>query len=196
MLQSCKFRRNRSDLFHCAENDLKRLSNGFQNTSEADLKVRLNIQHALAKKLEKKSQKFRRLQSDYGESKEKQELMLSWEEDAFGNNHEDPSSSQTMVDAIVLITEEREDEIQKLTKGLQSLSNVFKEVAGMVIDQGTIIDRIDYNMEQVLVRMTSGVKELRRAENFQKNNRAMKCILILVFMISFCFLTLMAKHSK
>ena len=28
-------------------------------------------------------------------------------------------------------------------------ATVFKELAAMVIDQGTIIDRIDYNMEQV-----------------------------------------------
>jgi hypothetical protein len=32
-----------------------------------------------------------------------------------------------------------------------SQATVFKELAAMVIDQGTIIDRIDYNMEQVCV---------------------------------------------
>lgn len=34
-------------------------------------------------------------------------------------------------------------------KSIEDLSTIFKELAVLVIDQGTILDRIDYNMEQV-----------------------------------------------
>lgn len=43
----------------------------------------------------------------------------------------------------------RDEEIQRIAKSVAMLATVFKEVADMVIDQGTLIDRIDYNMEQV-----------------------------------------------
>lgn len=34
-------------------------------------------------------------------------------------------------------------------KSIEDLSTIFKELAVLVIDQGTILDRIDFNMEQV-----------------------------------------------
>jgi syntaxin 16 len=43
----------------------------------------------------------------------------------------------------------REQEIQRIAKSIVDLSTVFKDMASMVIDQGTVIDRIDYNMELV-----------------------------------------------
>jgi len=51
-----------------------------------------------------------------------------------------------------------------------ALSTVFKEVAEMVIDQGTLVDRIDYNMEQVVTRMRSGLKELEQAGTIIKDS--------------------------
>ncbi len=36
-----------------------------------------------------------------------------------------------------------------LAKSIEELSVIFKELAVLVIDQGTVLDRIDYNMEQV-----------------------------------------------
>lgn len=43
----------------------------------------------------------------------------------------------------------RDQEIQRIATSVAMLATVFKEVADMVIDQGTLVDRIDYNMEQV-----------------------------------------------
>lgn len=54
-----------------------------------------------------------------------------------------------MMDATELIVEERDHEIQRIARSISELSRVFKELAGLVIDQGTVVDRIDYNMEQV-----------------------------------------------
>ncbi len=47
------------------------------------------------------------------------------------------------------LAQERDQEIRKICQSIEELSVVFKELAALVIDQGTIIDRIDYNMEQV-----------------------------------------------
>jgi hypothetical protein len=47
-----------------------------------------------------------------------------------------------------------------------------------VIDQGTLLDRIDYNMEQVVEHMEKGVEQLESAEELQKSARPRTCITV------------------
>ncbi len=53
------------------------------------------------------------------------------------------------------LANERDVEIKKICQSIEELAEVFKELATLVIDQGTIIDRIDYNMEQVCPHVMS-----------------------------------------
>jgi syntaxin 16 len=57
---------------------------------------------------------------------------------------------------------EREREINEIVKSINGLATVFKELNAMVIDQGTILDRIDYNMEQTNVNLEQGHEELKK----------------------------------
>lgn len=41
-------------------------------------------------------------------------------------------------------------EIEKLAKSMQDLAVLFKELSSLVVEQGTIVDRIDYNVEVAL----------------------------------------------
>ena len=43
--------------------------------------------------------------------------------------------------------DQRNQDIMEIAKSIEDLAIVFKELAVLVIDQGTILDRIDYNME-------------------------------------------------
>ncbi len=65
---------------------------------------------------------------------------------------------------------EREKEINEIVKSINGLATVFKELQTMVIDQGTILDRIDYNIEQVAVHVEDAHGELQkvRLESFCK----------------------------
>ena len=49
--------------------------------------------------------------------------------------------------------EQRDEEIRKIVESLAGLQGIFKDLANLVADQGTILDRIDYNMEQTLVKV-------------------------------------------
>ncbi|MDR3547107.1 MAG: hypothetical protein P4M11_02315 [Candidatus Pacebacteria bacterium] len=44
----------------------------------------------------------------------------------------------------------RDAEIGNLVKGINDLAVIFKELSVLVIDQGNILDRIDYNIEQAV----------------------------------------------
>jgi syntaxin 16 len=53
------------------------------------------------------------------------------------------------VDDMEVQVAKRDHEINSIVESIEELSQIFKELAVLVIDQGTVLDRIDYNMEQV-----------------------------------------------
>ena len=89
----------------------------------------------------------------------------------------------------------RDEEITKIAKRIEELAAIFKELAVLVIDQGTILDRIDYNMENAVEHAKEGVKQLHKAEEHQKANLAIKCIVLLVILIIIMIGVLVWKHS-
>ena len=74
-------------------------------------------------------------------------------------------------------------EIQQIARSIEELATVFKELATLIVDQGTILDRIDYNMEMTVERVKEGVVQLEKAEKWQKSARPLKCIVFLVVAI-------------
>ena len=55
---------------------------------------------------------------------------------------------------------QREREINDIAKGIIELADIFKDLSNMVIDQGTMLDRIDYNVERMAVDVKAADKEL------------------------------------
>lgn len=55
---------------------------------------------------------------------------------------------------------QREREINDIAKGIIELSDIFRELQTMVIDQGTMLDRIDYNIERMGTEVQAASKEL------------------------------------
>lgn len=78
-----------------------------------------------------------------------------------------------------VIASQREQEVNSIVKSIVDLNDIFKELAQMVADQGTILDRIDYNIEQTQTQVYEGFKQLQKADNYQRKNRKMCCIIIL-----------------
>lgn len=48
-----------------------------------------------------------------------------------------------------LFAQERDREVRNIVQSINDLAQIMKDLSVLVIDQGTIVDRIDYNMEQV-----------------------------------------------
>ena len=55
---------------------------------------------------------------------------------------------------------QREREINEIAKGIIELADIFKDLQTMVIDQGTMLDRIDYNVERMATDVKAADKEL------------------------------------
>ena len=98
---------------------------------------------------------------------------------------------------------QREREIEDIAQGIIELADIFKELQGMVIDQGTMLDRIDYNVENMSVNVKAADKELnvvclfipslwlqadriRRPQAIRKNTRSEKSSFYYSFSSSAC----------
>ncbi|XP_059055800.1 syntaxin-16 [Achroia grisella] len=81
------------------------------------------------------------------------------------------------------IVAEREEEVNKIVRSIMDLNDIFKDLGQMVHEQGTVLDRIDYNIEQTQVQVHEGFKQLQKADRYQRKNRKMHCILILAVTI-------------
>lgn len=88
------------------------------------------------------------------------------------------------------MAEHREKEVMKIVQSIADLHDIFKDLGQMVHEQGTVLDRIDFNVEQTQTRVTEGYKQLQRAEMYQRKNRKMHCILILATMTLFMMILL------
>lgn len=77
----------------------------------------------------------------------------------------------------VKVTQQREEEINGIIKSIVDLNDIFKELSQMVAEHGTILDRIDYNIEQTHLQVYEGYKQLQKADAYSRKNRKM-CVII------------------
>jgi len=63
----------------------------------------------------------------------------------------------------------------------------------VISSQGSIIDRIDYNMEKAAEHTAKGTSELVKAEGYQRRSPAMCCIVVLSLLLALATLLLILK---
>ncbi|KAF2481721.1 t-SNARE [Neohortaea acidophila] len=91
---------------------------------------------------------------------------------------------------------QREREIEKIAQGVIDLSNIFQELNAMVIDQGSLLDRIDYNVERTATYVKEAEKELKVATGYQKKSTKRKVILLLILLVVGMFILLLVKPKR
>ncbi|XP_050428777.1 syntaxin-16 [Adelges cooleyi] len=180
-------------------------SNGLSGNKESQLSF--NVSSALVSSLQILFNEFRNSQQNYLNKIKRREAMSSQmffetedntnssdlldmfdtgSTNSYGQQLQMQQSNQTQTFAAILIEEENakiaaqwEKEANQITSSVVELNNIFKDLAHMVVQQGTVLDRIDYNIEQTEMRVRKGASELIKAEKYHRSNRKMKCILIL-----------------
>lgn len=166
--------------------------------SNLDMEIRQNVQRNLATDLQQLSQQFRQAQKDYLNEIRKRQRGTVWDDPqgSSGGKGADAgfNDSQTLeLEHMETQASQRSSEICQIASSINDLHTIFKELAVLVIDQGTVLDRIDYNIEQVVVQSREANVQLQKAEKSQKSNRAMKCIMLLVAINLVLILILIVK---
>lgn len=70
-------------------------------------------------------------------------------------------TSQKLLGSNDVAIMQREREINDIAKGIIELSDIFRDLQTMIIDQGTMLDRIDYNVERMVTDVKEADKELK-----------------------------------
>lgn len=185
--------------------------------SKGDETMAKNIQISLAARVQEASAGFRKKQSTYLKKLRGLEGMAAPFERAptpIQNPYTDPSlmesdadksfsqstlqqTSQKLVggqnDAVIA---QREREINDIAKGIIELSDIFRELQTMIIDQGTMLDRIDYNVERMGTEVKAADKELKVATNYQRRTTKRKILLLLVLLVVGMFILLLVKPKR
>ncbi|KAG7120448.1 t-SNARE affecting a late Golgi compartment protein 2 like [Verticillium longisporum] len=91
---------------------------------------------------------------------------------------------------------QREREIEDIAQGIIELADIFRDLQNMVIDQGTMLDRIDYNVENMATDVKAADKELVVAAGYQKKTTKRKIILLLLLIVVGMFILLLIKPKR
>jgi len=204
-------------LFKDSERRLKEVA-GAKSEGSGDELVRKNIERRVAQQLQDLSMEFRRGHKTYLSKLKGQQIddfrpdLQLRQQQADGASHgtffdDEPSADPSCVDPrfsaqqtlqLVMaehMTEERERAIVQVAENVSELAEIFKEIHVLVIDQGTILDRIDYNIEQAADRIMMGEKEIGKANEYQKKSRTMLCIYLLLLLCGAMVIVLIMKKS-
>jgi len=169
--------------------------------------MRVNIQQNLAIQLQDLSTVFRTMQREYlqrlrgiqkkGGAKDPFSLDEDPEEQAIDVYDKGFTQAQTdYVDAMDRLVDERDRDIAQVVKSIIELQSIFNDLAMLIIDQGTILDRIDYNLEQSDFHVKEAVVDLRKASEHQKSMRLKLCILILLVLVMAMAVILIFKFVR
>ena len=89
----------------------------------------------------------------------------------------------------------KDEEIQNLVKSINDLASIFKDLSVLVIEQGTILDRIDYNVQEAKDNVQLAVKEIQQVQERENSSRAKNCIVCqvttIVILIAVCAIKFM-----
>ncbi|KAG0033683.1 hypothetical protein BGZ81_007681 [Podila clonocystis] len=193
--------------FHTCQRWIKRINNeSRQSSSNQEQVMSRNVQVSLAQKVQDASGVFRQKQNAYMQRMRGVELR---NKDIFSSGVQPmidtsiPESSdaesgftsaqQTFAEQSNASVTQREQEINHISRSIFQLADIFKDLQTMVIDQGTLLDRIDFNVEQTAVHMQDAVHELDEGEKYQKKARNRKIILLLMLIIAGLFIVLIFK---
>lgn len=157
-----------------SEKELKRLGNQDQDSTSDD-QIKNNITRFLAERLRDLTLTFK--------NNEKEHFVKVKE---FHGDDDSTFKSKRLDDEYFLSEMQKQDqalgskhkdeEITNLVKSINDLAGIFKDLSVLVVEQGTILDRIDHNVEVAKEETQKATKILDKVRKSEKSKRAQACI--------------------
>ena len=181
---------------------IKNNINNEENINSLEEKVKKNVKMFLIGKIQNFSNEFRKNQQQFMKYLKEmgggdEEFLINNNNSNNNNNSEDSFSSLddekenlnkdfllTQEDDLQLQIKKRDEDINILANSINELSGIFKDLQNVVNEQGTILDRIDYNIEVSYENSQRGLKHIKKAEEHQ-NESCFRNLILLLFGIIF-----------
>ena len=163
--------------------------------NKIDQKVKNNIKDFLVSKIKNFSNEFRRNQQQYmkylkemgGGDIENTNDNLNHSFESLDDNEEENLNNNFLMkqdDDFEQQMKKRNEDINILANSINELSGIFKDLQNVVQEQGTILDRIDYNIDVSYENSQKGLKFLKKAEEHQ-NESCFRNVILVLFVIIF-----------
>ena len=166
-------------------NDKKDEEYALNNLNESSFQIKQNMKQNILTKLNEFTKKFKLNQELYNnkfqdfvfdEEQANKSFSANKIED---KNKNDFLSTQENHDYL----RKRDEDLTNLLNSINELAQIFKDMQALVMEQGTILDRIDYNIDIASSNITSGKKSISKADKHLKNNCFRNVIIILIVII-------------
>jgi len=184
--------------FSIIQNRIKKLS-GVIKKLQFERKVNeymivSNIQQAVTMKLQSLSKEFQSDQQKFlnavqVRNQKAQSAMGFSREDAELDGYVDKGFNDGQMKQLEMAQRDaaiREQQLKSVAQNVEQIAVLVKDIAQMVTVQGSLLDRIDYNINSAEENINKGVKELEKAEEYQRRHRNKMWIILLLVTI-FCF---------
>ncbi|BGO94435.1 hypothetical protein NBRC10512_003809 [Rhodotorula toruloides] len=217
------FRTCQSSIRLIAEQSQALLASRATSAADAEMKridliMAANVQTALATKVQELSTGFRKKQAEYlrqlkgnesraveRQAKSTYDPLVSLADDEQASRSvlspSTPSLAQQQLfsspaSASTSAIDQRTNEIHNIAQSIADLADMFKDLSSLVIDQGTLLDRVDYNVEQMSTDVKGAVQELQQATRYQRRSGKCQLIFLLVLAILACLIFLTLRPSR
>ena len=145
--------------------------------------IKLNLQQALVEKIKEFTRKFKLNQEIYTK---KYKDLVGEDDPTFEINNfmKEEENNQInnflMTDNSNQILKKRDTELSRLLTSVNDLSSIFKDMQTLVMEQGSILDRIDYNIDLASTNIEKGKNSLIKANDYHKNNCFRNVVIVLI----------------
>ena len=174
--------------------DLNDLNN-FSELNVTNAQIKQNMKQNLITKLNDFTKKFKLNQELYNNKFQDFVIDEEMANKSFSIRKNEEKNSNDF-----LSTQENNDQLQRrdedltnLLKSVNELAQIFKDMQTLVMEQGTILDRIDYNIDIASSNISKGKKNITKADKHMKNNCFRNVIIILIVIIFIEALLLVLK---
>ena len=154
-------------------------------------KVKNNIKLFLVTRIQNFSNEFRKNQQQYLKYLKEMGVVINsnnennTSNDLLTNNDDDEKKNflYTQEDDLHSQIKKRDEDISVLVKSINELSVIFKDLQNIVQEQGTILDRIDYNINISYENSQKGLQSIKKADEHHKDSCFRNAILLLFIII-------------
>ena len=169
----------------------KMIKNKKNETNTILEKVKNNIKLFLVTRIQNFSNEFRKNQQQYLKYLKEMGVVISsnnennTSNDLLTNNDDDEKKNflYTQEDDLHSQIKKRDEDISVLVKSINELSVIFKDLQNIVQEQGTILDRIDYNINISYENSQKGLQSIKKADEHHKDSCFRNAILLLFIII-------------
>ena len=159
--------------------------NNFSELNATNVQIKQNMKQNIITKLNDFTKKFKLNQELYNNKFQDFVIDEEMANKSFSIRKNEEKNSKDF-----LSTQENNDQLQRrdedltnLLKSVNELAQIFKDMQTLVMEQGTILDRIDYNIDIASSNISQGKKNITKADKHMKNNCFRNVIIILIVII-------------